>query len=200
MFCSCSIDLMCVYVSCLPVTCPTQVVTSHSACWPLSQTRGQAIMTSTTLLPCRRWYMPPRSGCTWVDNTTPEQPGWTSDTDTMPSMRSPSVAGEELHIYIQRSTISSDSEVVGGVWVAVMINDFIWICICGMSWRTWNTCTLRHRHLNCHNSNIAKYSFLYLEMQVCFYVTFINWYSGIIWYNNEFKCLHICLSVYNFTN
>lgn len=114
----CSIDLMCVHVSCVPVTCLTQEVTSHSACWPQSQTRGQAIVTSTTLLPCRRWYMPPRSGYTSVDNTTPEQLEWTMDTDTMPSMRSPSVAGEELHIFIQRCTISSDSSVVCGVWVA----------------------------------------------------------------------------------
>lgn len=127
--CPSSIEMM--WVSCVPVTCPTQEVTLHSACWLQSQTWGQAIMTSTTILPYKRWYMPPRSGYTWVDNTTPEQLRWTSDTDTIPSMRSPSVAGEEFEIFIQRSKV-----VDGGNW----FEEGIWITIA-----KWSFCILKYR-------------------------------------------------------
>lgn len=78
--------------------CPSLGVTSPSACWPQSQPSDQATMTFTTVQRYRRWFMPPGSEFFWVDSTTPESPQWASDTDTMPSRRSQSVAGEDPHI------------------------------------------------------------------------------------------------------
>lgn len=80
------------------VTSPSRAVTSHWTCWLPSQTWGPATMTSTTALPCRRWFMPPRSEYTWRGSTTLELRAWTWDTDTIPSARSPSAAGKELSL------------------------------------------------------------------------------------------------------
>lgn len=98
--------LICKYVYSVPEMCPSLLVTSHSACWRQSQTSGQATTTFTTTQLYRRWYMPARSGSMWVDSTTPENLQSTSDTDTTPSRRSPSVAGEKQRIGISNCSVT----------------------------------------------------------------------------------------------
>jgi len=115
---------VCFYFSCVPAVLLSPEGASSSACWPPSQTSGPATVTSTTRPPCRRWSTPPRSGFTWVDCPTPKQPGRTSATDTTPSTRSPSAAGEEWQ---EIPRWGPRLFLLMAFWITATVNYLIWL-------------------------------------------------------------------------